>query len=94
MDETGGSLRRHVFPRDIVGLKALEIQLPSSVVKIPSLQNAWNSATYALLYFNKNLYVFPEHRHNLVSHIIAADALGADHFLAYVGEKLSSINTI
>ena len=49
MDETGGSLRRNVFPRDIVGIKALEIQLPSSVVKIPSLQNAQNSAAYALL---------------------------------------------
>ena len=80
-------MKQEVF---CVGMSFREILWGSRLWKSSfHLQTVRNSAVYALLYFNKNLYVFPEHRHNiLVSHIIAADALGMDHFLAYVGEKL------
>ena len=48
-----------------------------------------STAVKALLNFNRLKYTFPSNNYKvLVSHIVTADALGADHILQYVGEKL------
>ena len=70
----------------IEGLKALEFQLPSQEVLLPP-DVKWTSVQ-ALINFNLYNYTIPEHVPLLVSHIITADVLGADHFLHYISQTL------
>lgn len=77
-----------VTTKYLLGIKALEIQLPTRNVSVPDLPTVRGSSVNALLNFNRGTYKFPERFGILVSHITAADTLGADEFLEYVGRKL------
>ena len=89
MDEKRESPDRRLLPRDLVGITALEIQLPTDVVTIPDFENVRNSAVGALIHFNRGTYTFPESDFfRLISQVLTADALCADHFLEFVGHKL------
>ena len=83
-----GTTTRQVLPRDLVGIKALEIQLPSEQVYVPNLPNMRDSSVGALLYFNRGTYRFPDYHSALVRHLITADTLCADKFVEAMGRKL------
>ena len=78
-----------VMAQDLLGIKALEIQLASGEVIIPDLPMIRMSAVFALLQFNRNKYIFPETNFTtLLYQVFTADILGADKFMGFVGEKL------
>ena len=81
---------------DIKGIQALEIEIPTNdevvlppQIKFPSL--------LAIINFNRKVYKLPEDFLPLVSQLITADTLGADHFVEYISQNLcvpaSRLNT-
>ena len=72
---------RQVLAQDLVGIKALDIQLPSDKVIVPDLPLVRISAVFALLEFNRRNYIFPQKNFTtLLYQVITADLLGADEF--------------
>ena len=67
----------------LVGIKALEIQLPDDI-SIPDSLDIRLSTLGSLLMFNRGQYVLPERHTILIYQLIGADKLGFDVFLEYV----------
>lgn len=78
-----------VLQDHLSGIGSLVLELPADEVCVPELPSVKGTAVKALLNFNRLKYTFPSNNYKvLVSHIVTADAFGADHILQYVGEKL------
>ena len=73
---------------ELVGITALEIQLPCSVVEVPDVPQVALRALWALLHLRRGDYDLPQYATTLVQQLSTADLLGAEAFLSLAGEKL------